>query len=98
MMRTLRMPPRWSIVGLLLLGTSAARAVDWEAQAKLDAAEDRTTVIYDGITPNKMVCDTTLEVMPDGTWVLFFLAGGDTEPSPKNYTAVSRSTDEGKTW
>lgn len=71
---------------------------DWPAQAAADAKQDRTTVVYDGVTPNKMVCDTTLRKMPDGSWVLFFLAGGDTEPSPKNYTAVSRSTDEGRTW
>jgi hypothetical protein len=89
---------RLVVTGLLVSLASSARAVDWEVQAKLDAAEDRTTVIYDGVTPNKMVCDTTLEKLPDGTWVLFFLAGGDTEPSPLNYTAVARSTDEGKTW
>ena len=70
----------------------------WAEQAAADANHDRTTVIYDGITPNKMVCDTTLRELPDGSWVLFFLAGGDTEPSPKNYTAVSRSTDQGRSW
>jgi Neuraminidase (sialidase) len=36
--------------------------------------------------------------MPDGSWIYFMLAGGDTEPSPLNYTAITRSTDEGKTW
>jgi len=70
----------------------------WSKQAEADAKQDRTTIIYDGITPNKMVCDTTLRQLPDGTWILFFLAGGDTEPSPLNYTAVARSTDEGRTW
>ena len=70
----------------------------WARQAAADAKQDRTTVVYDGVTPNKMVCDTTLRELPDGSWVLFFLAGGDTEPSPKNYTAVSRSTDQGRTW
>jgi hypothetical protein len=29
---------------------------------------------------------------------LFLLAGGDTEPSPLNYTGVTRSHDQGKTW
>lgn len=67
-------------------------------QAAADAKLDRTTIIYDGVTPNKMVCDTTLRRLPNGEWVLFFLAGGDTEPSPLNYTAVARSTDEGRTW
>lgn len=70
----------------------------WSKQAAEDAKQDRTTIIYDGVSPNKMVCDTTLRQLPDGRWVLFFLAGGDTEPSPKNYTAVAYSTDEGKTW
>jgi hypothetical protein len=45
-----------------------------------------------------MVCDTTLRELPDGSWILFMLAGGDTEPSPLNYTGVTRSLDKGKTW
>jgi predicted neuraminidase len=71
---------------------------EWAAQAAADAKQDRSSIPYDGITPNKMVCDTTLRQLPDGSWILFFLAGGDTEPSPKNYTAVCRSNDQGKTW
>jgi len=45
-----------------------------------------------------MVCDTTLRELPDGSWILFMLAGGDTEPSPLNYIGVTRSPDQGKTW
>jgi hypothetical protein len=71
---------------------------DWEQQARDDAKQDRTAIPYDGVTPNKMVCDTTLRELPDGSWILFILAGGDTEPSPKNYTGVTRSKDQGKTW
>jgi len=70
----------------------------WTQQAAEDAKQDRQTYAYDGITPNKMVCDTTVRELPDGTWILFILAGGDTEPSPLNYTGVTRSTDQGKTW
>jgi predicted neuraminidase len=70
----------------------------WTAQAAEDAKQDRHTFAYDGVTPNKMVCDTTLRELPDGSWILFMLAGGDTEPSPKNYTGVTRSNDQGKTW
>lgn len=70
----------------------------WAKQAALDAAEDRTTIAYDGITPNKLVCDTTLRQLPDRSWALFMLAGDDIEPSPGNYTGLTRSTDEGKTW
>lgn len=75
-----------------------ARGMNWVEPATADAKQDRTAIIHDGVKPNSMVCDTTLRVMPDGSWVLLFLAGGDKEPSPENYTAISRSTDEGKTW
>ena len=70
----------------------------WAAQAIEDAKQDFKSIPYDGITPNKMVCDTTLRELPDGSWILFILAGGDTEPSPLNYTGVTRSHDMGKTW
>ena len=70
----------------------------WTAQAAGDAEQDFKSIPYDGITPNKMVCDTTLRDLPDGSWILSILAGGDTEPSPLNYTGVTRSTDKGKTW
>lgn len=70
----------------------------WTAQAAEDAKQDFKSIPYDGVTPNKMVCDTTLRELPDGSWILFMLAGGDTEPSPLNYTGVTRSTDKGKTW
>ncbi len=73
-------------------------AVEWTRQAELDARQDHSCIPYDGVTPNKMVCDTTLRQLPDGTWILFILAGGDTEPSPLNYVGVTRSLDQGKTW
>jgi hypothetical protein len=71
---------------------------EWSAQAIEDAKQDFTSIPYDGITPNKMVCDTTLREMPDGSWALFMLAGDDFEPSPKNFTGLTRSFDKGKTW
>jgi len=70
----------------------------WAAQAAADAKQDFKSIPYDGVTPNKMVCDTTLRELPDGSWILFMLAGGNTEPSPLNYTGVTRSCDRGKTW
>jgi hypothetical protein len=73
-------------------------AADWATQALKDAAHDRSVIPYDGITPNRMVCDTTLRELPDRSWILFILAGGDTEPSPLNYIGVTRSRDRGKTW
>jgi len=70
----------------------------WKKQAGEDAKQDLTTIAYDGVTPNKLVCDTTLRELPDGSWILFMLAGGDVEPSPLNYIGVTRSGDHGKTW
>lgn len=70
----------------------------WEAQAARDAAQDRTSIAYDGKTPNKLVCDTTLRELADGSWVLFMLAGDDFEPSPKNFIGLTRSIDQGRTW
>ncbi|SFI25798.1 sialidase family protein [Planctomicrobium piriforme] len=80
--------------------STPAPAVDdrWTKQAVEDAKLDRTTIAYDGISPNKLVCDTTLRQLPDGTWAMFMLAGDDFEPSPKNYIGLTRSSDEGKTW
>ncbi|WP_265595761.1 sialidase family protein [Verrucomicrobium sp. BvORR106] len=77
---------------------SPLQAKDWTVQAAEDAKQDRSSIPYDGIKPNSMVCDTTLRELPDGSWILFILAGGDTEPSPLNYTGVTRSKDQGKTW
>lgn len=70
----------------------------WTAQGIEDAKQDYKSIPYDGFTPNKMVCDTTLRELPDKSWILFMLAGGDVEPSPLNYTGVTRSNDQGKTW
>ena len=70
----------------------------WTEQAAQDAAEDRRSIPYDGTSPNRMVCDTTLREMPDGSWALTMLAGGDFEPSPDNHIGITRSRDEGKTW
>jgi hypothetical protein len=78
--------------------TTRVPAEDWEAQAKLDARDDKTTVIFDGVSPNKLACDTTLRKMPDGSWVLVMLGGGDTEPRPQNGIFITRSQDEGRTW
>ncbi len=48
-----------------------------------DAAQDRSVVIFDGKSPNRLACDTTLRQMPDGSWVMVMLGGGDYEPTPK---------------
>ena len=87
-------------IAVLFAGAADFVSADgpFAAQAALDAKQDRTGIPYDGVSPNKMVCDTTLRELPDGSWILFLLAGGDVEPSPKNYIGVTRSTDQGRTW
>ena len=86
------------LVAALALTLIPSRAADWAAQALADARQDRSSIPYDGKTPNKMVCDTTLRQLPDGSLALFILAGDDFEPSPKNYTGITRSPDQGRTW
>jgi hypothetical protein len=56
------------------------------------------TVVFEGASPNKLVCDTTLRRMPDGSWVMVMLGGGDKEPLPQNDVYLTRSLDEGRTW
>jgi hypothetical protein len=85
-------------IASLLLVSSAARAVDWDAQAREDARQDRVVLAYDGIKPDSMVCDTTVRELADGLWMLLILAGDSREPSPKNYVGVARSADQGRTW
>ena len=85
-------------IASLLLVSSAARAVDWDAQAREDARQDRAVLAYDGIKPDSMVCDTTVRELADGSWMLLILAGDSREPSPKNYVGVARSNDQGRTW
>ncbi len=70
----------------------------WTAIAEEHAREDFTHIVFDGKTPDKLACDTTLRPMPDGSWVMIMLGGGDTEPLPANRVFLTRSLDEGKTW
>ena len=92
----MKIPPLF--FALCFCGTLSSQALDWQKQAEEDAKQDRTSVPYEGVTPNKMVCDTTLRELPDGSWALMILAGGNFEPSPENYTGITRSLDQGHTW
>ena len=87
---------RVCVVGLLSL--AGAWAQDWDRQAAADAKQDRTYLIFDGKSPNKLACDTTLRAMPDGSWVMVMLGGGDPEPRPQNGIFITRSLEQGKTW
>src|SRR5690606_23749164 len=70
----------------------------WDAQGREHAEEDRTSLVFDGKSPDKLACDTTLRLMPDGAWVMIMLGGGDKEPDPRNQVFLTRSHDEGKDW
>ncbi|MDP7016858.1 MAG: exo-alpha-sialidase, partial [Pirellulaceae bacterium] len=70
----------------------------WAQQIEEHARQDRSALVFDGRSPNKLACDTTLRKTPDGSWVMIMLGGGDTEPLPQNHVLLSRSLDEGKTW
>ncbi|HCN79012.1 MAG TPA: hypothetical protein DIT13_17745 [Verrucomicrobiales bacterium] len=70
----------------------------WSVQAALDAKADRVNLIFDGKSPDRLACDTTLRAMPDGSWVHVMLGGGDREPDPRNGVFLTRSLDQGETW
>lgn len=91
---------RISAIAVLLLLDSLvdAQAMDWAARAVEDAQHDRTSVIFTGETPNKLVCDTALRRLPDGSWSMITLGGGDTEPQSVNQIFECLSIDEGKIW
>jgi hypothetical protein len=63
-----------------------------------DASQDRSRVIFDGQSPNKLACDTTLRLVPNGDWVMVMLGGGDKEPLPQNQVFITRSRDQGQSW
>ncbi|MDR2704949.1 MAG: glycoside hydrolase [Planctomycetaceae bacterium] len=86
------------LLTVLLLSVHFVCAVDWEKQAEEDAKQDKIILAYDGVMPNRVVCDTVPRVFPDGRIALYFLAGGNSEPSPDNYIGVIYSSDNGDTW
>lgn len=70
----------------------------WTRVGAEDAGQDRSRTLFDGRSPDKLACDTTLRRMPDGSWVHVMLGGGDKEPDPRNGVFLQRSLDEGATW
>lgn len=69
-----------------------------ELQSQQDAQSDVVRVIWTGESPNKLACDTTLRELPDGSWAMIMLGGGDSEPLPQNQIFITRSHDQGETW
>ena len=58
-----------------------------------NSTRDRTTVIFDGVSPDRLACDTTLRCMPDDSWIMVMLGGSNTEPLPQNRVFITRSVD-----
>lgn len=80
------------------LAASIRPSPKWVAQADEDARRDFTSIAFEGISPNRLACDTTLRELSDGSWVMAMLGGGDGEPLPQNRVFLTRSHDQGKTW
>jgi len=59
---------------------------------------DRLIHVFKGTPGDHCVCDQALRRMPDGSWAIIFMTGGDHEPRKENYIAICRSHDEGATW
>lgn len=83
-------------IGVILV--VVAGTLNGAAEVGAEPAPDRTTLIFDGKSPDKLACDTTLRRMPDGSWVMIMLGGGDTEPMARNRVFLTRSADEGRSW
>jgi predicted neuraminidase len=59
---------------------------------------DRTSLVYKGCHQDITCCDQVLRVLPDGTWIVLFMTGGQTEPAPENHVMLCRSLDQGVVW
>ncbi len=88
--------------GTCAVGGSGApgRALEDERTAAKNRRDiaDKMTHVYKGSPPDHCVCDQALRRLPDGSWAIIFMTGGDHEPRKANYIALCRSKDQGKTW
>ncbi len=57
-----------------------------------------TSLVYKGYPPDHCCCDSTFLLLPDGTWGVIFMTGGNREPEPANHLRLCRSEDEGVSW
>jgi predicted neuraminidase len=64
----------------------------------LHKPQARLVHVYKGTPGNHCVCDQALRQMPDGSWAIIFMTGGNSEPERENHIAICRSTDNGETW
>lgn len=59
---------------------------------------DVKQLVYKGCPPNHCCCDSTLRILPNGEFVVFFLTGGPIEPDINNHVAMCHSTEPGLVW
>lgn len=84
--------------GPMLAALPPAQARAANAPPRKGNAMDRLVHVYKGHPPDHCVCDQALRQLPDGSWAILFMTGGDHEPRKENFVALCRSTDRGKTW
>lgn len=84
----------------MLAGRRTADAAEAKRTCRTCADRDQDTMVlaYRGRMPDLCVCDQALRVMPDGSWAIIFMTGGDGEPRKANHIAMCRSTNRGKSW
>ena len=56
-----------------IFACGSVSATEWEKQAAEDAKQDHRSIVFDGQSPNKLVCDATLREVPDHSWVMVML-------------------------
>jgi predicted neuraminidase len=59
---------------------------------------DKYQLAYKGCPPDHCCCDSTLRILPNGDYAIFFLTGGPVEPHPDNYIGLIRSNDPENVW
>lgn len=59
---------------------------------------DQKALVYKGCPPDHCCCDSTLRILPNGEFAVFFMTGGAVEPDLKNHVALCRSTEPGLSW
>lgn len=59
---------------------------------------DKYQVAYKGCPPDHCCCGSTLRILPNGEYGIFFMTGGPTEPHPENYVGLIRSSDPATVW
>ena len=60
--------------------------------------KDEKALVYKGVPPNICCCDSTLRILPNGEFAVFFLTGGPVEPNIDNHAAMCRSREPGVAW